>query len=418
MGPAGLAAVTVISLLSSGAVATGDAPLYGRVTTTEGTVVEGFIRWDRNEASLGDFLDAMKPIAPERIREAERLDPAFAARQREARSIVAFGMRITWDEDDQSDPPASTSAVRFGHVTSIVPVDRRSARLELTSGDSLMLHSSSSDLGRGMREMLVTEPDGTEHGIRWSELERVDFFAPPPDASAPGGRRLYGTVSTWSDLELSGAIAWDVDEILTTDILDGRSQGEDREIPFGDIEGIEWESDRSARVTLRSGEEVVLRGTNDVDRSNRGIEVADPAFGRAVVSWEDFRSVRFHDARDEAPWPDFSPGAPIRGTAFAADGRVLEGELRWNNDQSQLWEALSGWVGDTRVRVEFGSVRTVRKLDEDRLEIELRSGRTMELEVDPPEDERLGSRGVYVAPEGRSTRLILWRDFDRLELGG
>lgn len=418
MSPAGLYAFASLTLLLSAAPAAEDGPLYGRVTTNEGEVVEGFIRWDRNEAALGDFLDGLKEIPAELIREAERLDPAFAARQREARSIVAFGMRITWDEDDQSDPPSSPSAVRFGHVASLVVVDRRSALLEMTSGDTLTMRSSSSDLGRSMRELRVTAPDGTEHDFRWSQLDRIDFVPAPAGAVPPSARRLYGTVTTWGELELSGAIAWDLDEILSTDILDGRGDGEDMEIPFGDIDAIEWESDRSARVVLENGESVVLRGTNDVNRDNRGIEVSDPAVGRAVVPWEDFRSVRFHDAPEGAAWPDFVPGAPIRGVAHAADGRVIEGDIRWNNDQSALWEALSGWVGDTRVRVEFGAVRTIRKIDEGTLEIELRAGRTIELAYDGPDEEVLGSAGVYVTPDGRATRLILWRDFDRLELGG
>ena len=418
MSPPGLSAFTALTLLLSVAPAAEDGPLYGRVTTADGEVIEGFIRWDRNEAALGDFLDGQKPLSPEQIREAERLDPDFAARQREARSIVAFGMRITWDEDDQSDPPASASAVRFGHVASLVAVDRRSALVELTSGESVTMRSASSDLGRSMRELLVTERDGTEHDLRWSELDRIEFIPAPADLRAPASRRLYGTVTTWSDLEVAGAIAWDLDEILVTDILDGRADGEDMEIPFGDIRAIEWESDRAARVILNNGERMVLRGTNDVNRENRGIEVSDPALGRRVVPWEDFRSVRFHKVPESTAWTDFAPGAAIRGTAYAADGRVLEGAVRWNNDQGALWEALSGWVGDSRVWVEFGAIRTIDKIEDDMLRLELRSGRTIELDYDGPTNEVIGSPGVYVTPDGRAPRLILWRDFDRLELGG
>ena len=89
----------------------------------------------------------------------------------------------------------------------------------------------------------------------------------------------------------------------------------------------------------------------------------------------------------------------------------------WNNDQTSLWESLNGWVGDTRVRLEFGAIRSIAKVDDERLSVELTSGRSIELDYDGPEDETLGSRGVYVTQDGRSTRLILWRDFDRLEIG-
>ncbi|MFQ5704375.1 MAG: hypothetical protein ACE5HT_10160 [Gemmatimonadales bacterium] len=36
--------------------------LFGRITTTDGQVLEGFIRWDKNEGSVLDLLDASKRI--------------------------------------------------------------------------------------------------------------------------------------------------------------------------------------------------------------------------------------------------------------------------------------------------------------------------------------------------------------------
>ncbi len=39
----------------------GDNRLYGTVTTLNGRRYEGYIRWDRNEGSWADLLDANKP---------------------------------------------------------------------------------------------------------------------------------------------------------------------------------------------------------------------------------------------------------------------------------------------------------------------------------------------------------------------
>ena len=417
MGPIGLAALTALVLSVPAEPGAGDDLLYGRVTTADGEVVEGFIRWDRNEAALGDVLDGFREISTENVREAERLDPDFAARQREARSLVAFGMRLTWDEDDQSDPPSSRAGIRFAHVASIEVLDRQSARLELISGETLTFRSASTDLGSGLRELAITQDDGTERTFRWRSLERVDFFPAPADASPPQARRLYGTVTTWEDVELAGNIAWDLDEILSTDILDGRAEGRDREIPFGDIAAVEWESDRSARVVLRSGEEVVLRGTNDVNRDNRGIEISSPAFGRAVIRWEDFQRVRFEEPVDtSSPEPTYPPGAPIRGTVYAVDGRVLEGVVRWNNQASQLWESVRGRHADAQLAVEFGAISLLSKAGDDQVEVTLLNGSTFVLDETDSFDPELGSRGVFVTADGRPTRLVLWRDFDRLEL--
>jgi hypothetical protein len=414
MGLTGFGAVIVLMISRLAGFDPAGDELYGRVTTVEGEVVEGFLRWDRNEAAAGDFLDALKEIPPEHVKEAERLDPDFAAAQREARSLVAFGMRITWDEDDESDPPTVDAAVRFAHIASIAVIDRRSAAIELTSGETFRLRSASSDLGRGMRALEVTGRDGERRSFRWRDLDRVEFMRAPRGAEPPGGRRLHGTVTTWNDLEVTGSIAWDLDEILTTDVLDGRQGREDYEIEFGDIIQIEPEGRRAARVLLHSGDTRVLRGTNDVKRDNRGIEVSDPAFGRAVVPWEDLHSVRFHAPDAMRASPDFAPGAPLVGTVHARDGRVLEGRIRWGNVQSQLWESLRGWVGETRLTVELGSVTEIRKVDEEAVSVTLVDGRVLEL--DDVGDPDALHRGIFVTPEGRATRLVRWQDFDRLEV--
>jgi len=416
MGPIGVVALSALLLSLPTVQGPGDDLLYGRVTTTDGEVVEGFIRWDRNEAGPGDVLDGRKEIPVDHIREAERLDPDFAMRQREARSVVAFGMRLTWDEDDQSDPPSSRAGIRFEHLSSIVVLDRRSARLELVSGDSLVFRSSSTDLGTGMRALEVTERDGTERSFRWRSLDRIDFLPAPSGSSRSSASRLYGTLTTWEDVEFTGSIAWDLDEILSTDVLDGRANGEDREIAFSDIAMIEWESDRSARVVLHSGEAVVLRGTNDVNEGNRGIEVSNPLFGRALVRWEDFQRVRFEEPTGDSVPPAFRPGAPIRGSVYAVDGRVLEGVIRWNNAASQQWETVRGWHEDTQLSLEFGAIETLRKTGDEQLAVTLRDGSTFVLDESESFEPEFGSRGVFVTPDGRPTRLVLWRDLDRVEL--
>lgn len=69
-----------------------DERLYGRVSTASGEVLEGFLSWDR---------------------------------------------------DNQADPPQVTSGIRFGHLAALVVLDDLRARLELKSGEMIDLRSSS-----------------------------------------------------------------------------------------------------------------------------------------------------------------------------------------------------------------------------------------------------------------------------------
>ena len=386
--------------------------LYGRVLTSDGEAFEGYLRWDRNESHWTDFLDGLKEIPLEWEREAESLDPEYAAEKRRDRSLVAFGVRLTWDIDDDEDALLEESAIRFAHVRSLAPIDARNARVTLTSGEEFTLRSGSSDIGRSMRGVEIEVPGAETIEVEWRDLERVDFMEAPASAADPGTRRLHGVVETWSDVTLTGYVSWDLDEIFDTDILDGRSDGVEYEIPFGDIRRIEWESDRSARVFLRTGEELELRGTNDVDRDNRGIEVADPAFGRTIVRWEDFKSVDFDVPAEQAMKPSFDAGSPIWGIVMARDGRAIEGEVRWGNDEEKRWESLDGWNGELDYDVEFGAIEEIQKVGDDRVLVTLRDGRRLELEDTTDVDDR--HRGVYVKPEGRARRLVRWSDFDRV----
>lgn len=412
----------VAALLATvGAVGAGDLAadpddrLYGRVRTTDGRVVEGYLRWDRNEATWADAIDGLKEIPAEWEREAESLDPEYAAQKRRERSLVAFGVRLTWDVDDGAGDLVSLTSIRLGHVRQLVPIDARSGRLTLSSGEEVVLRSSSTDLGRGMQALEIESEDGVVHEVEWREIDRVDFSEPPPGRAPPTTSRLYGIVETWSDLTLTGYVSWDRDESLDTDVLDGRADGEDYEIPFADIAGIEWASDRSARVLLESGEELELRGTNDVDRDNRGIEISDPGLGRAIVRWEDFKSVTFLAPDGPLPRPTYAPGDPLWGTVYAMDGRVIEGEVRWDNDESQAWEPLDGWYGDVDLDIEFGSIAEIDRVDADRVVVTLVDGRRLELEDSSDVDER--NRGVFVKPEGRARRLVRWEDLDRVVFG-
>jgi hypothetical protein len=393
----------------------GDDHIYGRVLTSEGEVLEGYLRWDRNEASWSDFLDGEKEIPWAHLRQAEELDPEYAARARRERTLEAFGVRITWDEDDDASPTRTPSAMRFGHIASIQVLDDRRANVTLRSGREVELFGTSTDLGRGLRALVVEDVRRGTVELRWRELERVDFLDPAPGGAAPTARRIQGTIRTWSGLEFTGFVAWDLDEVFASDVLDGRQDGEDHEIPFSEIRSIEWESSRSSRVTLASGEVLVLRGTNDVDRDNRGIEVSDPNMGRAIVPWREFERIDFRPvSRDGVARAFYDGGTEIRGTVRASDGRVLTGNIRWDNDEELTWEVLDGSSGGVDLDIEFGRIRSiVRGEGGEAVTVTLRDGRTLELEG--ANDVDLGNKGVFVHRDGGGTFLVKWRDFERVD---
>lgn len=349
----------------------GSPRLYGTVTTRDGYAHRGYIRWDKNEGSWADVLDATKI------------------------------------HDRRSN---TTAGIRFGNISRIEALSSSRALFTMKSGHTWEMGARSTDLGTGMRALVVEDGRGGMVELGWRDLDAVDFEAPPEELVENG--RLYGTVTTRSGLAFTGYVTWDVDEIYTTDVLDGEERGRDHEIPFGAIETIEREGSSAARVMLKSGRSMVLRGTNDVNSSNNGISVSDPGLGQVLLQWEDFGSLRLHEPTQDVAYSAFSGGAPLRGTVVTESGREFTGTIVWDHDESHGWEMLDGDLDDLSFQVEFSNIARIQKTRRGAL-VELRDGRTFELEDSNDVDD--GNRGILVETDGRVVELE-WEEFREVRL--
>ncbi len=278
------------------------------------------------------------------------------------------------------------------------------------SGERVELRSRSTDVGRGFRGLVVEDRSKGSVELDWDDIDRVDFEAAPSGAAPLRAERLYGTVRTRAGVEATGFVAWDLDEALTSDILDGEEDGRDRDVAFDSIVRIAPDGRRSARVTLRSGEEIVLRGTNDVNSENRGIEVSDPGLGRLVVEWDDLESVSFRaQPTSVAPYASFDGGRPLQGTVETRSGARVTGRIRWSNREERTWQTLDGRLGDARVSVELARIDSVERAGEGGMRITLEGGRVLAARATSDED----GGGIFVKPDAGPTVLVRWDDFDR-----
>lgn len=349
--------------------------LWGRVTTTSGQAYEGFIRWDRNEGSWVDLLDGSKDL-PEEHRELwARLSKDDEGRER---TVEIGGVKVVWDDYEDDYPLAAESGIRFGHLESMSVVDTERVELILRSGESLELEGGATDLGPGLRELLVDVPGGEVISLTWEDLDRIDFRH-APEGVRPRGGRLFGTVEDEDGGRHSGYLSWDLDEIFATDTLDGEEEGQDREILFRDVSLVE-RTDEGALVELRDGQRVTLTGSNDVDRRNRGIQISDPGLGMLEVEWRNVASVRFHPPNNPIGRDSFNGGHRLRGTVVDADGEEYSGWIRWDADEDFSWELLNGEWGEHPVDVEFGNIATIERTGEMAVGVTLGRGATVEVD--------------------------------------
>ena len=421
----------------------GAGRIWGRVHTTEGDIHTGFIRWDRTETGWADVLEGLKELPDENYFVWLRAND----RERATRTIELRGHRISWYEVDPDFPMEVRSGVRFGHVDSLVVLDSQRAELTLRSGVRLQLGGRAggraSNLGSGgLRDIVVEAPGEAGVELEWDALDRV-VFSRVPAGAVPGERRLYGTVEDRSGGRHTGYLAWDRDEVLDSDELDGREtrRRNNRRIGFDRIRSL-TRTDRGTRVELTDGGAMELDGANDVDRGNRGVRIVDPGLGVIVVPWEHLHAVRFHerggagaagggtvgtDVRAEAAGigggaagGGFDGGRPLSGTVVTREGEEVRGELRWDADEAGSWEMLNGGALGVDYGIEFAFIRRIAPDGEDGAIVTLADGRTLRLggsrDVGPDNKGLMvaspgpGEPGVGADDGAAGWRLVQWDD--------
>lgn len=387
------------------------ALLWGSVRTTAGTTLEGFLRWDRNEAAWADALHGQKEVDRDLLdRMAESLGEDLAIR---GRSVEYLGVRISWEDDGEAE--GSQASVRFGHLAWLAPASEASARLGLKTGEEIELRGRSTDLGSGLREFIVYDPVAGAVELSWSELERIDFAAAPAGARPPSDR-LYGTVEDRWGGRWTGFIGWDLDEALASDVLDGEEDGTERAIPFERIRSIERRLAGGARVRLIDGGDLVLEGSNDVDAGHRGVQVSDPALGLVDLAWRDVRSVHFATPPAAPGYDDFDGGRRLEGTLTTRDGESWSGRVIWDADEAWSWEVLNGSDRGVDFEVELAMVARIERRSSRSAAVTLRDGRTIVL--DGSTDVDRSNRGIVVELDDGTIRIVEWGRLESLVLTG
>lgn len=361
--------------------------IYGKIVTDDGDTFEGLIRWDKNEVSWVDVLDGTKQsYRPGRMENANM-------RRRARRS------------------ESKESGIRFGHIQRLERVSGNKALIVLRGGDEVEFTGGATDIGSDIRGIIVEDDQRGEVELQWRDVDYVEFMAGTNSLKSYYGTRIFGTLETRDGDRYKGFICWDIDEVLTADVLDGDDRNRRRrKIKFGNISRIERDSGSSALVVLRNGDELELRGTNDVNSSNSDILVMDPGLGQVRVEWNDLDFVEFEPKPADFGYEDFMPVAPLYGTITTDDGDKFTGFVQWDRDEAYTWELLNGEMDDIDFKVEFGLIESIERDGRGAL-VTLRDGR--ELELEGSNDVSSSNDGIAVLLDDGDEVVIRWRDFDR-----
>jgi len=384
----------------------GEGQIYGKIYTVDDEVLEGFIRWDKNEASWCDIIDGTKERDVKRHRRYRDRDD-----DRDNRTVKIFGMTIYSEGGNYWDWSSAESGIRVGHIETLIPIGDNEVLLELKSGEEIEFSGGSGDIGDDNREILIDENDEGEIEIYWDEIDRIEF-AKAPKRESSFGERLYGTLTTRRGTQFIGYVGWDMDETFGDDILDGREGRRNRKIEFSNIASIERRSSSSADVTLKSGKEMRLDDSNDIDSGNRGIVISDLNLGSVRVDWDGFDRIEFSDEPQGLTYDDFDGGRRLHGTVITEDGEKFTGDITWDADEEYTWELLDGDMRDIEFEIEFGFIKSIEKISSRTSLVTLKDGRSFKLRGSNDVDR--DNKGVII-DDGKDDIVIDWEDFEMVE---
>lgn len=399
--------LALMMLVPPPAAAGSSGRIYGRVTTIDGDEYEGLIRWDKNEASWIDILHGNKELrgGKEKGRRTRRGG-------RGERLIKIFGLTIT-RSGDYYGSGAAQSGVCFGHIKSLEVLDDESALVTLKSGGTVELESGSTDVGESLRGLVIEEAGGGEIELEWEDIERIDFMQGPSGLASKFGERLYGTMTTRDGDEYTGWVCWDVDELFGRDVLDGKEKSRKRNIKFEKIKSIERRSSSAAGVTLSDGDVIKLRGTNDVNNSNRGIVIAVENFGQVMVGWDNFERLDLLPPPEPVTYGAFDGGRQMEGTVYTEDGGKYTGRIRWDDDEEYTWEILDGEFRDAEFDIEFGNIQRIERKGSHSAIVTVWNGPTIRLRgTNDVNDE---NKGIFIERDNGEEVEVDWDEFERVE---
>ena len=371
--------------------------IYGKVHTDENTYI-GQIRWGKEEAFWNDLFNARKTSYRPNLGDDEEEGSWF--------DISDWSLSSIW-----SDKKSSTThqfVVQFGDIATIKTTrDPKILYLQMRDGNEIKVNGSgANDTGATLR---LLDPELGELSIKWSRINKVEFLPTPQNLSENLGVPLYGTVKTFRKGDFTGFIQWDNDERLGRDKLDGSTRDGSVSINFDQIKSIASRRDGSD-VVMKSGRELYVYGTNDVNKGNRGIIVSIDGVGKIVVPWRSFESVDFQPQDNSGlPYSSYASPKKLRGTVYTYNDEEVSGVIIYDLDETWDYEMIEGNDDEIEYKIPMRNIKSIRPKNYAYSQVTLKNGEVLLL--GKKRDITDSNDGLMVIKrEGQKPEYIRWKD--------
>lgn len=221
-------------------------------------------------------------------------------------TVEAFGEKFTgyiqWDHDERltgdkldGDGDDGDLSIEFGKIQSITRIGNRS-RVVLKSGRELVM-SGSNDVGSGHRGVIVMNKDFAAVDVPWDEFDKVTFTDKAPGDlltydQFKNQKEMSGSVTLKDGTTLSGKIAYDLDEELDCELLQGKYHEFEYTTAFRNVKKITPTGYDRCSVELKNGTKLTLEDAQDVDEKNSGLLIFEKGKDNPkYITWDRIKEI-------------------------------------------------------------------------------------------------------------------------------
>lgn len=365
--------------------------IYGTVTTTSNKQYEGYLRWGKEEVAWHDVFNSTK--LKNKYQKPENKKSSWRN--------INWSLSSLWSNNYSGSTRAF--ACLFGDIAKLEIKKSDRVNVFFKNGQSIEVQGGSNDIGASI---VMNDTEIGRVKIDWDKIKVIEFSAPPRGRLPHYDMALYGTLATRKGQEMQGYIKWDLDERLTTDILDGDNCCYSDEMPFSNITKIQ-NNGQNSLVTLANGKEIEMSGTNDVNSSNRGIGIYIEEVGNVQIPWEEFRQVIFdHRTIAGSPYDHFQIGDHITVEVATYDDQVHKGIMVFDLDEMYGAEMLDGYDGQIEYQIPMRNISKIIPKNDDYSIVILHNG--LELLLGNTQDVSDSNDGILILGNGKEETYTPW----------
>lgn len=403
--------VGLLIIMSSAQAQSKSPMLYGEVETISGEVYRGPLRWGTDEVYWVELFNASK-TKNDFVKYLSKNEVKELNEEESEGSWLGIDLGVLSIWEDRFSRTQHQLDIQFGDISSVEPTGRSKARVKLKNG--IVVEASGAGYEDVGGSVVVYDFELGDFAIRWDRIKEVRFAQNPSNDLSGFGEPIYGKVNAGRKGNFEGIIQWDSDERFLDEILNGEDRDGDKDIPFRSISKIA-KSGNGVEVTLHSGREFYLTGSNDVNRENRGVVVFDPNIGRIVIPWRDFYDLEIIEAQSNAilNYNDFAEPSGLRGTVLTVEGREYKGLLAYDLDEAWEFEILDANDDEVAYQIPFGKIKTITPKNYNYSSVVLRNGQNLLL--GGSRDVSSQNDGILIFPSKDADPVyVRWSEIDQI----